>query len=250
MNVRRAMTVAGMHARDLGRRRLALAIVILLPLVFYFSSKLQPTDPAMEERLADDPAADLWIVAAGAIGAGWSVAVAALFVMIGSRRADQSLLLAGYQPAELFLGRVLTVLGLSALLTPLYAVIIAWQSDLDLVTLAGAIALCVVVSVAIGVLAAALVPRDMEGVLVIVGVIGIQMTADAQTWMPLWGSAELIGRSAGVPDAASTGAAVLHSLVYAAVLFAVGIAVWARRVTLHRAVPLHPGVPAGALAAR
>ena len=30
MNLRRSLTVATMHARDLGRRRLALAIVILM----------------------------------------------------------------------------------------------------------------------------------------------------------------------------------------------------------------------------
>jgi hypothetical protein len=72
----------------------------------------------------------------------------------------------------------------------------------------------------------------MEGVLVIIGVIGIQMTADPQRWMPLWGAGELLARSAGLPGAASAGAAILHSLVYSAVLLAIGIAVWTRRVRL------------------
>ena len=72
--------------------------VILLPLVFYFFYELQPVDPSVaalppEERAA----ADMWVVAAGAIGVGWSIAVAALFVLIGSRHADQSLLFAAYQ---------------------------------------------------------------------------------------------------------------------------------------------------------
>ena len=58
----------------------------------------------------------------------------------------------------------------------------------------------------------------MEGVLLIIGVIGIQMTADPQRWMPLWGAGELLARSAGLPSAASAGAAILYSLVYAAVL--------------------------------
>ena len=99
MNVRRSLTVAAMHARDLSRRRLALAIVILLPLVFYFFYELQPADPAMEALPpAERAAADMWVVAAGAIGVGWSIAVAALFVLIGSRHADQSLLFAGYRP--------------------------------------------------------------------------------------------------------------------------------------------------------
>ena len=42
----------------------------------------------------------MWVVATGAIGVGWSIAVAALFVLIGSRRADQSLLFAGYRPTN------------------------------------------------------------------------------------------------------------------------------------------------------
>jgi hypothetical protein len=236
MNVSRTMTVAAMHARDLGRRRLALAIVILLPLVFYFFYELQPVDPATEQLIAQNPeefaAADLWVVAAGAIGVGWAIAVAALFVMIGSRRADQSLLLAGYRPAELLVGRVLTVLALTVVITPLFALVIWSQRDLDFAPLAAAIGLSGVVAATIGVLAAALVPREMEGVLLIIGVVGIQMTADPQRWMPLWGAGEMLARSAGLPDAASVGAAITHSLIYAAALLAIGIAIWARRVRL------------------
>jgi hypothetical protein len=243
MNLRRSITVAAMHARDLGRRRLALAIVVVLPLAFYFSAELQP-DPAMDRLLAENPAeraaAEMWVVAAGAIGAGWAIAVAALFVMIGSRRADQSLLLAGYRPAELMVGRVLTVLGLSAVVTPLFAVVMLSQRDLDFASLAGAIALCAVVAVSTGVLAAALVPREMEGVLLIIGVIGIQMSGNQQPWMPLWGAGELIRRSIGTADAASVGAAVAHSLVYAIVLLAIGIVVWVRRVGLRPPARLLP----------
>jgi hypothetical protein len=236
MRFRRSLSVAVMHARDLSRRRLALAIVVLLPLAFYLFYELQPTDPGTEQMLAENPAeraaADMWVVATGAIGVGWAIAVAALFVVIGSCRADQSLLLAGFRPAELLVGRVLTVLVLTAMVTPLFALVIWSQRDLAFASLAAAIGLAGVVAATIGVLVAALVPRDMEGVLVIIGVIGIQMTADPQRWMPLWGAGELLARSAGLPGAASAGAAILHSLVYSAVLLAIGIAVWTRRVRL------------------
>jgi hypothetical protein len=116
--------------------------------------------------------------------------------------------------------------------TPLFAVVMWSQRDLDFVSLTAAIALAAVVAVTIGVLAAALVPREMEGVLVIIGVIGIQMSGDVQNWMPLWGASQLIRRSVGMADAASIGSAITHSLIYAAVLLAIGIAVWARRVRL------------------
>src|SRR5215207_5741996 len=145
-----------MHARDLARRPLALTIVTLLPLVFYLFYELQPVDPATEQLLAENPAeaaaADMWVVATGAIGVGWAIAVAALFVIIGSRRADQSLLLAGYRPAELLVGRVLTVLALTAVVTPLFAAVIWSQRDMDFLLLAAAIGLSGVVAATIGVL--------------------------------------------------------------------------------------------------
>jgi hypothetical protein len=233
MNAKRVVTVAAMHARDLSRRRLALAIVILLPLAFYFFYELQPVDPAIEALPPEErAAADMWVVAAGAIGVGWSIAVAALFVIIGSRHADQSLLLAGYRPTELLLGRVLTVLGLAAIVTPIFAVVIWSQRDLHFVPLLAAIGLSALVSAAIGVLAAALVPREMEGVLLIIGVIGIQMTAEPLSWMPLWGGGELLARAGALPGAASPVATIAHSLIVTALLLAIGVALWSRRARL------------------
>jgi hypothetical protein len=233
MNPGHCLTVAAMHARDLSRRRLALAIVILLPLAFYLFFELQPPDPATQALpAAERAAADMWAVATGAIGVGWSIAVAALFIVLGSRRADQLLLFAGYRPAELLIGRVLTVLALAAVITPIFAVVIWSQRDLRFTPLLASIALSAVVSAAIGVLAAALVPREMEGVLLIIGVIGIQMTAEPLTWMPLWGGGELLARAGELPGAASPAAAVAHSLAFAAVLLGLGVVLWSRRVRL------------------
>lgn len=244
MSLRHVRTVAAMHARDLARRRLALAILVLLPLAFYFSAEMTPVDPEIEQVLAADPArraeAELWIVATGAMGAAWAIAVATLFVIIGSRRADQPLLLAGFRPNELLAGRVLTVAGFGAVVTPLFALVIWSQREIDLGLLAAAIAVAEVVAVAIGVVAAALVPREMEGVLVIIGVIGIQMSGDAQSWMPLWGSGQLIQRAAGLPDAAASGEVAFHAGVFSAVLLAVGVVLWSRRTRLRPPTRLLP----------
>ena len=179
MNLHRLLTVAAMHGRDLSRRRLALIIVTPAPTRILFllrasASRSGDAGVAPAERAA----ADMWVVATGAIGVGWSIAVAALFVLIGSRRADQSLLFAGYRPTELLMGRVLTVLGLAAVIAPLSAVVIWSQRDLQFVPLLASIGLSALVAAAIGVLAAALVPREMEGVLLIIGIIGVQMTAN------------------------------------------------------------------------
>ena len=87
--------------------------------------------------------------------------------------------------------------------------------------------------------------------LLIIGVIGIQMTADPQRWMPLWGAGEMLARSAGLPGAVSAGAAILNSLIYAAVLLGVGIAVWNRRVKLRPPARFLPvDSPLGASTAR
>jgi hypothetical protein len=236
LSVRGVVTVALLHARDLGRRRLALAILIALPLAFYFSAELTPTDPAIEQLLVENPeqakAAEMWVIASGAIGATWSIAVASLFVVIGARRADHSLQLAGFRPVELLLGRVLTVLGLAAVLAPVFALVIRSQREVDTGMLVAAIALSALMAIAVGVITAALVPREMEGVLVIIGAIGIQMSGDAQSWMPLWGSTEMLRRANGLLDAAATTDATLHSLAYSAALFAAGVSLWARRSRL------------------
>jgi hypothetical protein len=238
------VTVAVMHVRDLGRRRLALAILVLLPLAFYFSAELQPIDPDLERVLAQDPggraAAELWILGTGTIGAGWAIAVAALFLAIGSRRIDQPLLLAGFRPAELVLGRMATVLVLAAIVMPLFALVIWSQRDVDLPLLIAATCLSAVVAAATGVLAAALVPREMEGVLVIIGVIGVQMSMEGQRWMPLWGAMELVKRAGGVPDAAATATASAHAIVFSICLLAVGIVLWNSRVKLRRPTRVLP----------
>ena len=239
MSPTRLLTVAAMHGRDLSRRRLALVILVALPLVFYFSGRMQLDDAG---TTADD---QLWVLVSGAMGSCWAISVAALFVVNGSRRADQPLLLAGYRAAELLLGRVLTVLVLAALITPAFSVLIWTQQDVDLALLTAGIGLGAVVSVATGVLAAALVPRDMEGVLVVIGVVGVQMTA-LEPWMPLWGSGELIVRAGGVAVTSTVQGAVTHALVSTAVLTAAGVLLWVRRVRLQRAAPLPAATTAAA----
>ncbi len=98
--------------------------------------------------------------------------------------------------------------------------------------LTGALALSTLGAIAVGVITAAVVPREMEGVLVIIGVMGIQMSGDAQNWMPMWGSSEILRRANGLLDVAAASTAVIHSLAYSAALLAVGVFLWARRSRL------------------
>lgn len=100
MSVVRLLTVAEMQGRELLRRRLALAILVALPLGFYFSM-LGNEDFAMS---------------AGSIGMGWAVSGAALFSALAARRLDPRLVLTGYRPVELLGGRLLVLQTLALVL--------------------------------------------------------------------------------------------------------------------------------------
>lgn len=245
MSVRRLAAVALMHAHDLSRRRVALALLILLPIILYVSAELAPEDPATAQFLAEnpderDPNAG-WILTTGGIGPLWSVAMATLFVVLGSRRVDQRLLLAGFRGIELLAGRIVTVLGLGAVITPLFAALIWSLRDVDLGVLVASIGLLVIIAVGHGVLTAALVRDEMEGVLAIIGITGVQMMIVGQAWLPMWGATELLLRAGGEPGTAEPGTAVLHAVAYTAALVGIGALAWARKVRLRPVTPLPVG---------
>jgi hypothetical protein len=249
MRLRHLVAVAAMHARDLSRRRVSLALLILLPIVLYMAAELAPADPATAEFLAEnpgerDPNAG-WILTTGGIGPLWSVATATLFVILGSRRIDQRLLLSGFRALELLAGRILTVLGLGAVITPLFAALIWSLRDVDLGLLVASIALLVIVAVGHGVAIAALVRDEMEGVLAIIGVTGVEMMIVGQEWLPMWGATELLLRAGGQPGTAEPATAVLHALGYSAALVGIGAVAWSRKVRLTAVAHLPVGELAG-----
>jgi hypothetical protein len=82
--------MAEMHGRDLLRRPAALLLLLALPMAFYVSAG----DP--------DTAAG-----AGGVGMAFAVAGATLFSTISSAEVDRRLVLGGYRPVELVLGRLL-----------------------------------------------------------------------------------------------------------------------------------------------
>src|SRR5215467_4896618 len=81
-------------------------------------------------------------VTVGGVASAFSAGGAAIFSMLPARAADQRLALAGYRPAVLLTGIAAVPLGL-----------------------------------ALG----ALLPRELEAVLVLIGIVGIQITADPDT---------------------------------------------------------------------
>ena len=174
--------VALVTLRELARRRGALALATLLPLTFYLV-RLETHWTAI--RLLS-------------IGLGWATATLALFTQVSSRSVDRRLAVSGARPASLLLGRYLAVLGLGWILGLLYSgLVLATIGDELTHPSAVPVMLLLTATVAtpLGSLAAALVPRDLEGALLLLSVMAVQVLVDpSEGWtrvLPLWSTREL-----------------------------------------------------------
>jgi hypothetical protein len=224
MTAARVLTVAEMQARDLARRRLALALLVALPLSFYGS--LAPHDSHA--------------VVPGGIAMAFAVAGVAIFSVLAARRVDERLALAGFRPGELVVGRLLCLVALSVPMVGGSAALMAVVSNPSRPwLLGGGVAMVALVAVPFGLAVGALVPRELEATLVLIGVVGVQLSlepsASLAKVLPFYGPERLIDGSLG--GSLSVGAAVAASVAYAAGLLVVSLLVMARRVRVRRHAP-------------
>lgn len=176
------LLVARATLAELGRRRVALALTLLLPCLF-FVVRLDTHWTAL--RLL-------------AMGLGWAVATLALFTHVSTRSLDRRLVVAGAPPAALHLGRQLAVLALGLVLAAVYLALVAATIREDLhrfLPVVWLLGITVLVAVPLGALVAALVPRDLEGALLLIAIMAVQVLVDpAASWtrvLPLWSTREL-----------------------------------------------------------
>jgi hypothetical protein len=181
---RRIVIMAEMHGRDLTRRHAALGLLVALPLCFY---------------LASVGSGDRAIVNGG-VGLAFAISGATLFSILSSSEVDQRLVLSGYRPHELLLGRLafLGPLGLtiaaafSALMTA------ASQPARPWLTFVG-VAAVAMLAIPFGLAVGAGVPRELEGTLVLIGVVGMQLALEPDSvvsqLLPFHGPQELITSS-------------------------------------------------------
>lgn len=222
--LRRALVVAEMQSRELSRRRVAMGLFALLPAAFYFSI----------------PADQDYGVLAGAIGVSWAVAAGGLFGILGWRRIDARLALIGARPAEGMLGRVLVGATLGVALVAVYSPLMLARSTIitDATAFVGALIAIAAVSVPLGLLIGALLPRELEGTLVLIGVVGVESSVPPDSALasalPLYGPFELLQASIGVPDATVT-TGLVHTVLTAAVLGGAAHLLWRRRLQVARA---------------
>lgn len=220
-----ALLLARIQARELLRRRLAFGLLVGMPLAFYLVT-----------FATEDPAQPSWSAGAGAIGMGFAIAGAAFFAMLAARGVDPRLVLAGWRPGQLIFGRLL-LLEVVAVLIGVGFVAVMWplSHPPHPAGLVLAIATTAAVSVPIGLAVAALLPRELEGILVVIIVIGIQMSvrpdSAAGRFTPLYGPAQL---SAAATNGGDLVAPVLHAFGCAAALLVVAVLAWRRRLRIRK----------------
>ena len=225
MRLRRILVPAQMTGRELARRGFALGLLTALPLAFYGASSSNGTNA----------------VTTGGIAMAFSIAGASIFVALTARPVDQRLVLVGYRPYELLLGRLLLLELFGIVIAGVFSVVMVFGTGPPHPwLLAAGVGLVAFTSVPFGLAVGALAPHELEGVLVLIGVlvgfgnhiwasqevtspgsVGVQLTlqptqAIARV-LPFWGPQELLQRS--VDGVSSVGAAIPSNLAYAAALF-------------------------------
>ncbi|ROT32435.1 hypothetical protein [Micromonospora sp. HM5-17] len=203
-------TVAELALWEILRRRGVLLILLLFPLAFYLS------------RRGDHLGQSIRFVC---LGIGWALSTAALFAGSAARGIEPRLRLSGYRAHHLHLGRLLAlwIVGI-ALSVPYFLLVRLDQHDVRY----GAIALIMLLTVAtaapFGLALSAVLPRDLEGTLVLLVVVGLQMVMDpadaAARLLPFWFSREIATYAIDHTDADYLTRGLVHGVVVAAVLTA------------------------------
>lgn len=226
----RILIMAEMHGRDLLRRRGALVLLVALPLSFYLTS-------GRTGRFA---------VTAGGVGLAFAVAGATLFSTLSSADVDQRLVLCGYRPIELLLGKLLFLGPLGLVIAGGFSALMigfAHPAKPWLVLLG--VALVGLQSVPLGLAVGAGVARELEGTLVIIGLVGVQMAANPSSSvakvLPFHEAQQLI--IAGVDGHGAVLAPLLWTALYGVALLALARVFLIPRldVAVHRVRAEHAG---------
>lgn len=222
-SLRRITIMAEMHGRDLTRRHAALGLLVALPLSFYLASMSTGTKS----------------IIAGGVGMAFAISGATLFSVLSSNEVDQRLVLGGYRPHELLLGRLVFLGPMGLTIGAMFSVLMSTVSHparpwLTFVGV-GAVAL---MAIPFGLAVGTAVPKELEGTLVLIGVVGMQLAMGPQSpiarLLPFYGPRQLISSSLAARGPIAW--PLLLSLLYAIGLLVVARLLVARRVeVMHHA---------------
>lgn len=219
-SIGRVAGLAEAHARDLSRRRVAVLLLVGLPLAFYGS-------------LAGHAG---HAIAAGTVATAFSISGAGIFAILAGRPTDQRLVLAGYRPAELVAGRLAFLTALSLpILAGTAALMLAVSHPAHPAELVWAVAVLGLDAVPLGLVIATLLPRELEATLVLIGIVGIQLslepTQTLSALLPFHAATRLADATVDQPISI---AAAAPAAGYAAALLAVAVTAATIRLRRHR----------------
>ena len=161
MNPRRTLAICRAHARELYRRKLAILLLLGLPLAFYFL--------AGNDGLA---------ISFATVGFGWSIAIMSLFSTQSLRAITPRLALVGFRPIEIITGRILSIASCGGIIGGLLFLFL--QAD-DVVRspshLALSLGFAVVGSCTAGLAVGAISDRETETMLFLIGLVSLTLVA-------------------------------------------------------------------------
>ncbi len=204
----KTFTVAEMALREVARRRTVLVILLLLPLPFYLA------------RRGDHLGQSIRFVC---LGLGWAQSTAALFAGSAARAIEPRLRLAGYHSRHLVLGRLTALWTLGLVLSlPYFLLIRLDQHDVRYAAIALIMALTVVISAPFGLALAAVLPRELEGTLALLVVVGLQMIMDpassSSRALPFWFTREIGTYAIDHTDGGYLARGLIHAAIFAIAL--------------------------------
>ncbi|WP_326555071.1 ABC transporter permease [Micromonospora sp. NBC_01813] len=206
----RVLTVAEMTVREASRRRGVLVILLLFPLFFYLA------------RRGDHAGQSIRFVC---LGLGWALSTAALFAGNANRDLEARLRLSGYRPAQLWTGRLLALWAVGlALSVPYFLLVLVDQAGVRHGAIALIMVIMVAVSVPFGLAISAVLPRELEGTLILLTIVGLQMVLDPSSpvarVMPFWFSREIATYAIDHTDSGYLNRGLLHGVIVAVTLIA------------------------------
>ncbi|GAB3853078.1 hypothetical protein GCM10029963_43730 [Micromonospora andamanensis] len=220
----RLVTVAEMTLRELARRRGVILLLLLMPLTFWLIRRDSYVGQSVRALL---------------LGISWAVSTAALFATSAARELEPRLRLAGYRPHHLYIGRMLGLWALGlAIAVPFFLLTVVDANNLRYGGIAVAMLCCVAVAAPFGMLIGALLPRELEGTLLLLTVVAMQMLldpADAGAKLtPFWSSREIATWAVDHTDDGYLTRGFLHGMAVTVLLIVTVAGVFAVRLRRRR----------------
>jgi hypothetical protein len=175
-----ALVMAALSAREIGRRRAVVVLVVALPLWFYL---VRRDLTGQSTRMLS-------------MGIGWAVSTLTLFVVNSARSMDPRLRLTGASAAALVGGRLLAMTAGGVTLALGYCALVLADQDLRRPwAVVPMMVLTALVAAPFGALIGGLLPRELEGALALFTVVAVQMLANPDgvvaRFLPFWAAREL-----------------------------------------------------------